>query len=115
MQLSEKELKKIKNKIKSLFRVFILLYIIFVGYYLYYTFIWDQRVYWKKQILGELDSKVINYGYSTNDINDIVVDFDLDFMESKKYKNLSEKAYKNLSKDELGRKNPFNPYKTNLE
>jgi hypothetical protein len=115
MQLSEKELKKIKKKIKSLFRVFILLYIVFIGYYLYYTFIWDQRIFWKNQIFGELDSRVVNYGYSTNDINDIVVDFDTTFMENEKYKNLSKKPYNNLSKDELGRNNPFNPYKANLE
>ncbi len=115
MQLSERELKKIKNKIKGLFRVFILLYVLFVGYYLYYTFIWDQRVFWKNQLFGELDSKIVNYGYSTDDINDIIVAFDADFMESVKYKNLSEKPYKNLSNDELGRKNPFDPYKNNTE
>ena len=115
MQLSEKEFKKIKNKIIGLFRLFILLYVLFVGYYLYYTFIWDQRVFWKAQIFGESDSRIINYGYSTDDVNDIIIGFDTNFMENEKYKNLSEKPYKNLSKDELGRKKPFEPYSLNVK
>ena len=112
MQVSEKEFNTEKNKIKRLFKVFIFLYVIFLAYYFYYNLIWNQRLFLKEQIFGDLGSQpqIINYGYSTEDINEIVTEFDDDFLKSEVYKSLSGKIYDNLSQSKTGKKNPFNQY-----